>query len=246
LTLSACPAFDEHPGGDVTVDELVTAVNDALSGCPAVSTTSPAPSATPTSTRPGSAMPTQTPDHNCTEDASAFVTVNVESIQVLDRQSPCTDIAPTLETRTASVMFTNTHPSRRIAIAAIIVYQSDKRSLPASPCELAIQEGAFGSLDDCHVNIAMGCNSPAGLFLDPGQTSGEFGYSCISEDLYPGNGSCGSMSLETTTGSVLAHAVFCDDFETAQANFCAIVHPGLLDTGMPVRGFTSISTSNCP
>lgn len=75
--------------------------------------------------------------------------------------------------------------------------------------------------------------------------SGEFFYNCKEEALYPGSGSCGSMSLETTAGTVLAHAVFCDDFEAAQANFCSAVHTALLDTGQPVGGFTP-TTDDCP
>jgi hypothetical protein len=92
----------------------------------------------------------------------------------------------------------------------------------------------------------MGCESPVGLFLDPGQTSGQFFYNCREEGLFPGSGSCGSMALETVTGSALAHAVFCDDFEMAQANFCSAVHTSLLDTGMPVAGFSPITTDDCP
>ena len=252
LPLTACQPLDADMNGDVTVNELIIAVNRALNGCSALPSASPTSTvfagATHTRTSGTAPTPSPTPDNPgaCTEDASAFVAVDVESIQVLDRNSPCGNIAPTLQTRTSSVMFTNTHPSRRIAIAAIIIYQSDKRPLPLSPCEYAIQGGAFSSLDECHERIAMGCESPAGLFLDPGQTSGDFFYNCKYEGLYPGSGSCGSMELETTAGSVLAHAVFCDDFDLAQAHFCSAVHTSLLDTGEPVSGFSPITTNDCP
>jgi hypothetical protein len=44
----------------------------------------------------------------------------------------------------------------------------------------------------------MGCDSPAGLFLDPGQTSGEFFYNCKYEALYSSSGSCGSPSAHSS------------------------------------------------
>src|SRR5262245_28366625 len=83
------------------------------------------------------------PVGGCGEDAAEFVEAHVKSIQVLDRGSSCGIIAPTLQTRTASVNFTNTHPSRTIAIAAIIIYQSNKQSLPKSPCQYAIDNGVY-------------------------------------------------------------------------------------------------------
>ena len=33
--LDACPAFDANHNGTVTIDELIAAVTNALSGCPA-------------------------------------------------------------------------------------------------------------------------------------------------------------------------------------------------------------------
>jgi len=96
--------------------------------------------------------------------------------------------------------FGRTARQRPITIAPIIIYQSDKRQLPKGRARTRIQQGGFSSLDDCHAHIAMGCNSPAGLFLNPGETSLEFAYNCKMEELYPGTGSCANMSLETIDG----------------------------------------------
>src|SRR5262245_38987205 len=74
--LTSGEAFDADLSGGVAINDLITGVNGALGGC--------------------SATPSVTPTRDCTEDASEFVSVEVRSIQVLDRNSPCGIVAPTL------------------------------------------------------------------------------------------------------------------------------------------------------
>ncbi len=61
VSLAECPSFDRDIDNAVSVDELITAVNTALSQCPAepTATVTPTPTATPTATP--SATPTATP-----------------------------------------------------------------------------------------------------------------------------------------------------------------------------------------
>ncbi|HUN82578.1 MAG TPA: hypothetical protein VMV81_13825 [Phycisphaerae bacterium] len=181
----------------------------------------------------------------CTEDASAYVMVVVAPDSVLTRSSPCPNIKPTLETRLASVHFVNTHPSRKVAIAVALTTASDRRSVPPGPCTYALQQGGtYSSLDECHLSIAEACNSPVDLFIGPAQSSAVWTYQCKYESI--GSGSCADQQLETQTWSVLAHAVFCDDYNQAQDNFCSRVISPLLDDGQPAAGLTPIQSSDCP
>jgi hypothetical protein len=164
------------------------------------------------------------------------------SVDAFDRSSPCGFVKETLDLRIADVLFENTHPSRTIALAVIGIQESDKRSLPRGPCE---DLGSFPTVEECVERIAAGCNTPAGLFLMPGQTS-TFGHlvDCRREELYnPDDGSssgmCGDLELETITGHVLVQAVYCDDYETAQEVFCGRAHEQLVRFGLPAPEFGS-------
>lgn len=173
--------------------------------------------------------------------------VVVEPASLTNRTSPCVNVKPQLESRLSTVHFVNTHPTRRIALAAVLIQESDKESFPLGPCAFSVQQGAFGSLAECHQGIAQGCNSPVSLFIGPGQSSAPWLYQCKREELFPRSGSCGALQLETITWHVLAHAVFCDDNSAAQANFCAVAHPRLLDDGLPVlNNWVPIQNRDCP
>jgi hypothetical protein len=187
-------------------------------------------------------------NETCTEDASTSVMVIITPESTTTRTSTCVNVKPELESKLATVSFMNTHPTRKVAIAAILIRQSDKQFSALGPCTFSIQQGgAFSDLESCHDGIAEGCSSPAGLFIEPGQTTTPWLFQCKREELFPGSGACGAMQLETITWSVLAHAVFCDDFDTAQANFCAIAHPRLLDDGLPVNNnWVPITSTDCP
>ncbi len=191
------------------------------------------------------------PAETCMEGASSWITTQIVFNSRVMRPSACTNVKEELETRLARVSFVNNHPTRTVAIAAIMTEHSDRRMLPLAPCDFAVGMMTFQSVQQCLERLAAGCDSPPGLFLSPGQTSGEWLYTCMREDLFPGSGICGEMQLETTTTRILAHAVFCDDFDTAMSAFCDTVHPRLLTTGMPVPAGSGlrlgvIQRSDCP
>ena len=86
----------------------------------------------------------------CTEDASTSIMVIVEPASTSNRSSACGIVKPELESRMATVRFVNTHPTRRIAIAAILINESNKQSFPLGPCAFSVQQGGFSSLAACH------------------------------------------------------------------------------------------------
>jgi glucose/arabinose dehydrogenase len=92
--VDACPEFDANGDGDVTIDELVQAVNNALTGCP----TQP----TATATLAGSATFTETPTDTATPVATATDTPTAEATAT-DTATPdetATDTATPGETAT--------------------------------------------------------------------------------------------------------------------------------------------------
>lgn len=183
----------------------------------------------------------------CTEDASESVEVIITFDSSLPAPSACVNIQEELDRRQAIVQFRNNHPTRTVAIAAITIEESDKEELPIAPCDVALMYGTFGSVEECLEGLAGGCDAPPGLFVGPGETSpATWLYQCLREELYPGSGTCGEMELESIRTRVLAHAVYCDDYDTAQANFCATAHEGLLTTGLPVAPWEPIEADECP
>lgn len=163
----------------------------------------------------------------CTEDASQYLDVEILLDQVQTRDNVCKNVSETLETRIAAITLINTHPTRTIRVAGVMITESDKRDLPRGPCE---DPGNFPSVDACVEGLVGGCSLFAS-FLQPGQRSFTAKYNCKQERLYPGSGACGEMELETETSFWFFHAVFCDDEETAQENFCPNVHDRMLRFG---------------
>jgi hypothetical protein len=177
----------------------------------------------------------------CTESALGSLAIS-QSLGVFDRPSPCGFLKETLDLRIADVFFQNTHPTRTLALAVIGIQESDKQSISRGPCE---DIGNFSSVEECVERIAAGCNTPPGLFLSPGQKS-TFGHllNCRREELFnpedgSSSGTCGDLEIETITGHVLAQAVYCDDFQTAQEVFCARAHQQLVRFGLPAPEFGS-------
>lgn len=182
----------------------------------------------------------------CGEDAAMAVEVIVEHESTSMTPSSCPVIKPQLETRMATVRFRNTDPMRTIAISAILIERSDKQSLSPSPCERARDGSVTITDEDCLTTLATGCNSPVSLFIGPGEESPMWHYQCMREDIYPGSGACGDQELETRRWSVLAQAVFCDDYETAIADFCDNVDRHLILAGQPSNRWDPITSDECP
>ncbi|RMF74196.1 MAG: hypothetical protein D6744_14765 [Planctomycetota bacterium] len=182
----------------------------------------------------------------CGEDASLVVEVIVELDSVQMRPSTCTVVKQQLETRMATVRFRNTDPTRTIAISAILIERSDKQNLSPSPCENFKEGQPSITDDDCLKSLAMGCNSPSSLFIGPGEESIPWTYECLTERIFPGSGACGDQELETRRTSVLAQAVFCDDFDAAQIDFCDNADRHLILAGQPSNRWNPIESDECP
>jgi hypothetical protein len=73
LPFSACPPLDATADGTIRIDELVLAINAALSVCP--STPTPSPTATPTTSPTLAGTPTVTPSPTPTDSPTATPTV---------------------------------------------------------------------------------------------------------------------------------------------------------------------------
>ena len=155
----------------------------------------------------------------CTENALGSLETIQNFLPPAPRVSPCLSIQETLDFQVVEVEFRNTHPSRTIAVASVAVFESDKQDLPRGHCEDL-------RLDLCIDQTAAGCNSPPGLFLQPGEVSFlPYTFECRREFLFPPSGMCGDLEIETVTGFLIVQAVFCDDFDTARRAFCPLVDP---------------------
>ena len=178
----------------------------------------------------------------CIEDASIYITLTVEPDSVMNRDSPCPNVKPQLESRLAQLHFTNTHPARKISIASVVMEQSNIEAFPVDTCALAVQQGKFSSLSECHPGLGVACSSPVSVFLAPGESSAPWLYQCKQEQLYPSSsGECSTLQLETLSWSVFAHAVFCENNAYAKVNLCASGNPRWLD-----NGWFSIQSNSCP
>jgi uncharacterized protein DUF1566 len=72
--LAACPAGDADNSHTITINEIIAAVHNALSGCPAEPTNSPAPTATATSTPSVTPTESSTPTGTATPSSTPAVT----------------------------------------------------------------------------------------------------------------------------------------------------------------------------
>lgn len=180
----------------------------------------------------------------CTENALSSLTTTMTVLQSAPQNNFCKNLSEVLQRDIFEVFITNNHPSRTIAIATATIAESDKQQLPRGCSE---DPGNFSSPEECSERIAAGCDTPPGLFLEPGETS-VFGVlvNCF-QVLYPqGGGTCGDLEIETIREHVIVQAVYCDDFETAQQNFCARAHPQLTLLGLPAPEFGSTEIHPCP
>jgi hypothetical protein len=94
LPLSQCPALDANQDGELRIDELVTAVNAALVGCP--STPTPLASATATASPTITDTPSPTPTPSPTDSPTATPTVPM--VVGLWREDPLTVTGSTCPT----------------------------------------------------------------------------------------------------------------------------------------------------
>lgn len=183
---------------------------------------------------------------SCTENALGVLSFNpISEFDFSGVHGSCSVFFPEpLDFRGVTVNFTNTDPFRTIAVATLLLRESDIEGKFPPPCA---SPPAGQTVQDCIDSITAGCNSPPGLFIAPGETA-VFGvlYTCREQSLYPGSGACSDFSVETITTELLVHAVFCDDFDTAQAAFCAIVDPQLLQIGLPSPHLPFTTVTDCP
>jgi len=102
-------------------------------------------------------------------------------------------------------------------------------------------------VEECLDRITEGCNTPPGLFLDPGvEAIIPITYNCKNEELFPSSGECGDLMLSTEVGHVFVQAVYCEDFDAAQGQFCKEVHPSLVVSGEPWSQLPAVDITDCP
>lgn len=175
----------------------------------------------------------------CTDDASGSIVVEVLVTNQFDVPATCMNLSDVLVRRDATITVTNTHPDRTIKIAAVSYIESDQQDLTRGPCEgdnLLPGE----SVQDCLESRVAGCDHAlsgptVGFsgFLQPGEKSLAVPYICSNEFTFPDVGPCGDREIETRTTNWVIQAVFCDNIENAEANFCSVVDPSMKEFGLP-------------
>ncbi len=182
---------------------------------------------------PNDACPIET----CTEDASDSIVVDVTLTDRFDVPATCMNLAEFQVRQDAMITVTNTHPTRTVKIAAVNYEESDKQDLPRGACsEENLLPGV--SVEECLASTVGGCeNALSGpttgfsAFLLPGETSLAVPYICSNEFTFPTTGACGEREIETRTTNWIIQAVFCNNNESAQTNFCSVVNPVMLELG---------------
>jgi hypothetical protein len=103
LPLEACPSFDINGTGDVTVEELIRAVGNALNGCGIVP-----PTARPTGTRTGTATVTVTGNSTVTKTPTATGTWTATATATVTPTYTATPVPSKTPTRTRTITSTPT------------------------------------------------------------------------------------------------------------------------------------------
>lgn len=184
---------------------------------------------------------------DCTENALSSLTFRAVRRQNLVDDSPCTIVKPTLETRTMDVFFKNNDPQRRVAVAAVVLYDLQRGGVKVpQPAPCSDPNSFYSTMDECLDRETQGCGTAAGLFLEPSiEGVIPITYNCKHERLNQ-SGACGDAELETLVGHVYVQAVFCEDFDDAQENFCSEVHPSMLINGEPWSQLPAVDLTDCP
>jgi hypothetical protein len=191
----------------------------------------------------------------CTEDASNSIRVDATPTSFFNIPSSCGFVKEMLDRQDAAITVTNTHATRTIKIAAVLYRESDRQQITRGPCQ-ADNLIPGETLEQCLESRVAGCDhalSGPGVgfsgFLRPGETSLAVPYICSQEFIFVpfgSNGTCGESLLETVTENWIVQAVFCDNNENAEKNFCPQMDLTMKTFGQPSANWGHIEKNGCP